>query len=383
MMPNAQIEERLRKLSRLTWSPGTSRIETLERSPALRRPTVRPNFGRSEPSEDYVREVRALIERTSRPTRAPLSFTPPEPIAAVEQQQAPTVTGNSSIREWALAYLQDNCGTASYNVSKALREASDAAAFKGPNGERVTPLDMLKRSPRGFTVHAGGYSIPISFSYPSSLDKMTARNGYWHIVKISPVVLDIDPRGPSGRPDLAGGARLEDGRFVGRGRSVAFKLDPASRARTAWINAGGKSAFLVWDFDHSNDVESGAKLMGEFDVDGSRRFEDGYAKLRHYFDLNGDGVIDGEELERAKKMGLKLWRDVNANGRVDDGELISLDEVGITSIGVRPDPKDMSAPFSSSKLGLRKSWDVWFAAKPPSRARSDKRPPQRPSRSST
>jgi hypothetical protein len=186
-----------------------------------------------------------------------------------------------------------------------------------------------------------------------------------HTQKVTPIILDIDPRGPSDRPKVGGRASLEEGHYVARGgRLVRFRMDPARTMMSSWLRPGGNQGLLVWDFDGTGKIDSGAKLFGEFDIDGKRRFSDGYEKLRAYFDLDGDGELKGEELERAKAMGLKIWRDTNANGRVDAGELLDLDAFGIVSIGARPDPQDMSATFTSTTLGTRKSWDVWLEQRP-------------------
>jgi hypothetical protein len=55
-------------------------------------------------------------------------------------------------------------------------------------------------------------------------------------------------------------------------------------------------------------------------------WRDGYEALR-VLDDNGDGILTGEELR-----GLALWRDSNENGVSDPGEVLPIENFGITSL---------------------------------------------------
>lgn len=117
-----------------------------------------------------------------------------------------------------------------------------------------------------------------------------------------------------------------------------------NRERTEWLEENGGDGLLIWDFDQDGQVDSSKELFGEFDVDGQKRFEDGYQKLAHHFDRSGDGRIEGAELD-----GLGVWKDGNADGVTQDGELISLEELGIDSFDVvGTDREDMSSSYTFS-----------------------------------
>ena len=70
-------------------------------------------------------------------------------------------------------------------------------------------------------------------------------------------------------------------------------------------------------------------MMSEFDTSGNKAFANGFEKLRHYFDKDGDGVVKGSETSE-----LKFWVDDNGDAVTDAGELKSLSEYGISEIRI-------------------------------------------------
>jgi Ca2+-binding EF-hand superfamily protein len=111
--------------------------------------------------------------------------------------------------------------------------------------------------------------------------------------------------------------------------------------QTEWLEKGGGDGFLVWDVDGDGQITSGKELFSEFDIDGYERFANGFEKLAHYFDKDGDGVVEGEEL-----VGLMIWVDEDADGKTDPGELRELKDYRITSLKTGFDPKTMESSFS-------------------------------------
>jgi hypothetical protein len=97
------------------------------------------------------------------------------------------------------------------------------------------------------------------------------------------------------------------------------------RDQTAWTKKQNSfdDAFLVFDSNNDGQVNSGKELFG--DQNGA---DNGFAELAKY-DLNKDGVINNNDAIYNK---LKLWADMNADGKVDDGEMKSLAELGLKSI---------------------------------------------------
>lgn len=111
--------------------------------------------------------------------------------------------------------------------------------------------------------------------------------------------------------------------------------------QTEWLEKGGGDGFLVWDVDGDGQITSGKELFSEFDINGYERFANGFEKLAHYFDKDGDGVVTGEEL-----VGLMIWVDEDADGQTDPGELRELADYRITSLKTGFDPKTMESSFS-------------------------------------
>lgn len=114
----------------------------------------------------------------------------------------------------------------------------------------------------------------------------------------------------------------------------------------AWDPKTGGDGMLVWDADGDGKITSGKELFGHVDVNGKNTFKNGYEKLAHYFDKNGDGVVKGNELK-----GLKIWEDRNGDGVTQQGELVDLAKHGIKSLNTSFDEKDMSSSYGFRKPG--------------------------------
>ena len=107
-------------------------------------------------------------------------------------------------------------------------------------------------------------------------------------------------------------------RLVDRGSDVAFDFASTGDARAqGWLTAD--AAWLVWDPEWRGDVRSGADMIG-------------FEALRA-LDRNRDGELTGAELG-----GLALWRDENANGVSDPGEVVPANVHGIAALSVHDDP---------------------------------------------
>ena len=64
-------------------------------------------------------------------------------------------------------------------------------------------------------------------------------------------------------------------------------------------------------------------------LENGRKAANGFAALAE-LDKNGDGVLDAND---AAFAALRVWRDANSDGKVGEGELLTLDELGIQSLG--------------------------------------------------
>ena len=116
---------------------------------------------------------------------------------------------------------------------------------------------------------------------------------------------------------------------------MVFQLLPAGfidngvSAATGWVHSD--DGFLVYDRNNDGLINSGSELFGDYTPLGNGEFaKNGFAALAD-LDVNGDGIIDAEDEAFAH---LKVWRDLNQNGKTDAGELFTLQELQIKSLNL-------------------------------------------------
>ena len=106
------------------------------------------------------------------------------------------------------------------------------------------------------------------------------------------------------------------------GRSVGFDIkNQGSISYVDWPENTDQVAFLVLP-KGKNKVTSIRELFGD------DKFKNGFEKLAQY-DSNHDAQIDKSDKIYSK---LRLWFDLNRDGKVQDGELKTLDSQGVVSI---------------------------------------------------
>ncbi|MBI3446967.1 MAG: hypothetical protein HY055_16785, partial [Magnetospirillum sp.] len=126
--------------------------------------------------------------------------------------------------------------------------------------------------------------------------------------QISPLVLDLTGNG------IALTALAPD--------SPYFDLTGSGFARkTGWVGAG--TGLLCLDRNGNGNIDDITELFGSNDA------ANGFAALAA-LDANGDGVIDASDAQFAN---LRVWVD-NGDGLTQGGELLSLADLGITSISL-------------------------------------------------
>ena len=136
-----------------------------------------------------------------------------------------------------------------------------------------------------------------------------------------PLALDLNGDGKIGiSPAPNGGAYFDH-----NGDGVSHK--------SSWISK--EDGILAYDCNGNGKIDDGGELFGNFtqikDKEGNQRLaKDGYEALKE-FDSNNDGLIDNKD---DKFKDLKIWQDANSNGISDEGELKSLDELGIASLSL-------------------------------------------------
>ncbi len=131
----------------------------------------------------------------------------------------------------------------------------------------------------------------------------------------SPVVLDLDGDGVE-TTSLTAGAYFDHA-------SDGFA------EQTAWV--GKDDGLLVRDRNGNGTIDNGNELFGsETILNNGQRAANGFVALQE-LDQNADGKIDAADADFAT---LRVWKDGNGNGRTDAGELLSLADAGVQSIGV-------------------------------------------------
>ncbi|MBU2588384.1 MAG: hypothetical protein KJ872_09750 [Alphaproteobacteria bacterium] len=123
-----------------------------------------------------------------------------------------------------------------------------------------------------------------------------------------PIVLDLD----------GDGYELTTQRNSG----IHFEFDGDGFAeKTGWVRPD--DGFLVLDANANGVVDDATEFFGD-------ETQGGFVELATY-DLNLDGVIDSLD---AVFGDLRVWRDLNSDGVTDAGELVSLSDLGISSISL-------------------------------------------------
>ncbi|MBQ7503239.1 hypothetical protein IJT93_11135 [bacterium] len=136
---------------------------------------------------------------------------------------------------------------------------------------------------------------------------------------VSPIILDLDGNGkvsasdgqylPHGNTFKAEGAVMFD--FYGNGFPVA----------TEWVGEGDGLLCRAPE----------GKMNGTHLFGTANGYANGFDEMAS-LDADKSGALEGAELE-----GLYVWQDKNHNGLADQGELSTLAELGVTSIGVTND----------------------------------------------
>ena len=94
--------------------------------------------------------------------------------------------------------------------------------------------------------------------------------------------------------------------------------------------------------------------MSEYDIKGEHAFANGLEKLAHYFDKDGNGIVEAHEMQ-----GLMFWVD-DGDAITEKGELIPPWKLGITQIVV-PVLNEKFAKQNAEKLSTTSTKEEWKA----------------------
>ena len=133
----------------------------------------------------------------------------------------------------------------------------------------------------------------------------------------TPIVLDLDG---DGKLEASNGEWLPHKYNQDHSKLVNFDINgDGFDELVEWV---GPNDGLLITYTPGEEV-SGKNLFGN-----ALGFTDGFERLKS-FDTNNDLKLTGEELANIKE-----WRDANQNAKVDAGEILSLEELGITELCV-------------------------------------------------
>ena len=97
--------------------------------------------------------------------------------------------------------------------------------------------------------------------------------------------------------------------------------------KTSWV--GKDDGLLVRDLNNNGQIDDGTELFGNNSVLSSgEKAANGFEALAD-LDSNNDGIFDNSDTAWNQ---VDVWKDSNQNGKVDEGELLTLEQAGIESI---------------------------------------------------
>ncbi len=146
---------------------------------------------------------------------------------------------------------------------------------------------------------------------------------------VDPLVLDLDGDGI----ELSAQSSI----------SPSFDIDGDGYAeRTGWVK--GDDGILARDLNGNGTIDDVTEMFGGPGGSGftalaalDRNGDGKVSAADDIEDIDGNGVIDGNERVIAageRFSDLRVWRDLDQDGKTDAGELFTLSELGITSISV-------------------------------------------------
>ncbi len=132
---------------------------------------------------------------------------------------------------------------------------------------------------------------------------------------VAPIVLDLDGDG------------IEYSNIAEN--NVLFDVDDdGNLERTAWV--GADDGLLVYDYDQDNQINKADEISFVGYRQGAKTDLEGLLA----FDSNNDQKLDKYD---EHWLQFKVWQDVNQDGVSDEGEIFTLDELGITEISLESD----------------------------------------------
>ncbi len=169
----------------------------------------------------------------------------------------------------------------------------------------------------------------------------------------SPLVLDLDGDGVETDKENS---------------SIHFDHDNNGFAESSgWV--GKDDGLLVRDINGNGQIDNGTELFGDNTVlSNGQKAANGFEALKD-LDSNNDGVFNSLD---AAWNEVKVWRDANGNGVVDENELLTLEQAGVSGINLdyqntnttdgNGNQHNQSGTFIKTDGTTGSIHDVWFDA---------------------
>ncbi len=169
----------------------------------------------------------------------------------------------------------------------------------------------------------------------------------------SPLVVDLDGDGVE---------------TVGTNGNVYFDHDGNGFAEnTAWVSKD--DGLLVRDINGNGQIDDGTELFGNNSVLSSgEKAANGFEALKD-LDSNNDGIFNSSDTAWNQ---VKVWKDANSNGLVDEGELLTLEQANVSGINLdyenstttdeNGNQHNQTGTFIKTDGSTGSVHDVWFDA---------------------
>lgn len=177
-------------------------------------------------------------------------------------------------------------------------------------GQEVSSGGMTQQEMSASLARRNSYELNLKFRNNVNAEEQTRIElEKLGIIKVDPLVLDLGGEGIN---------------LTKPGEGAHFDINADGKTdQTSWVR--GNTAMLVYDRNGNGKIDNGNELFG--DQNGAA---DGFAELAKY-DANSDKKINF--LDPIFKA-LKLYRDLNGNGKIEKHELSTLPELGIKALNL-------------------------------------------------
>ena len=229
--------------------------------------------------------------------------------------------------------------------TNALADFFGYGSDKSSSSSRADNSASLKASSASFSYEASSLSYSESTTRAASSSRASSNANVSTVNKNSSSYMRLQELALQGCDpivlDLGGeGIQLTE---AGKGANFDINADGVMDS-TAWVK--GNTAMLVYDKNGNNAIDNGSELFG--DQNGAK---DGFKELAKY-DSNNDGKIDSKD---SIYKNLKLYRDLNGDGKMQANEFNTLQEMGIKALNL--ECRDADDDVNGNSIVLRGSFE--------------------------